>query len=116
RVLNARTLGEPDVLSHAVLDANTMGLQVNGEVRPKLLELTAGAGGGKGGGWPRGTLSLQVSWLKALPKRASPFPQDAVRTAAAATSAQTQQTRAAVPSHSSSSATLTAAAAAVPPG
>ncbi|GIL55613.1 hypothetical protein Vafri_11116, partial [Volvox africanus] len=60
RVLNARTLGEPEILSHAVMDANLLGLQVNGEVRPKLLELTADASGGKGGGWPRGTLTLQV--------------------------------------------------------
>ncbi|GLI60440.1 hypothetical protein VaNZ11_002594, partial [Volvox africanus] len=112
RVLNARTLGEPEILSHAVMDANMLGLKINEEVRPKLLELTAGAAGGKGGGWTRGTLSLQISWLKALPKRASPFPQDAGRTAAVPSPLPPTQSH---HSHSNSVATSTAAAAAASP-
>lgn len=70
RVLNARTLGEPEVLSHGVLDANMLGVQANGEALPKLLDLSAGPAGGVvgGGQWPRGTLSLQVRRLCRLIK------------------------------------------------
>ncbi|GFR48262.1 hypothetical protein Agub_g10127 [Astrephomene gubernaculifera] len=83
RVLNARTFGEPEVLSTAHLDAGGLGLQPNADPRVRLLELAAAGSNGA----PRGTLSLQISWLKALPKKPSPFPQatpGATRTAATA--------------------------------
>ncbi|KAG2430759.1 hypothetical protein HYH02_013598 [Chlamydomonas schloesseri] len=93
RVLNARTIGEPEILSTGTLDVGTLALQPNGDARARLLELSAfGPGTGTGAqvqaaGTPRGTLSLQVCWLKAAAKRGSPFPQDAARAAAIAAAA-----------------------------
>lgn len=116
RVLNARTIGEPEILSTGTLDVGTLALQPNGDPRARLLELSAlGPGASSGGaqagpqaqafGASRGTLSLQVCWLKAAAKRGSPFPQDAARTAAIAAAAAAAAAAAGV-----------AASAAVPPG
>ncbi|KXZ55033.1 hypothetical protein GPECTOR_3g194 [Gonium pectorale] len=99
RVLNARTIGEPEVLSSGILDVAALGLAPNADPRARLLGLT-----GPGSVGPRGSLSLQVSWLKAQPKKPSPFPEDAERAAAAAVAAAAAAGAAAVAASASGSA------------